>query len=76
MRRVTWQKIVSNLVRWAGSASEILRSDFRRVKFRRPLSHRFEHVFQWRSFALNPAERIDTRNYKRAQIRADQSPLF
>ncbi len=24
MRRVIWQKIVSNLVRWVGSASEIL----------------------------------------------------
>src|SRR4029077_4585659 len=57
-------------------AGEILRLDLLDVESRRPLSHRLEHLFEWRRFTPNPTQRVDARHHERAQVWADETTFF
>src|SRR5438477_9505718 len=39
-------------------------------------SHRLEHLFKWRRFALNPTQRVDASHHERAQVRAGEATLL
>ena len=44
---------------------QILRLDLLDIRFRRTLAHRLQHLFEWRRVALDPTERVDTRQVVR-----------
>jgi hypothetical protein len=66
----------SLFVWWFSGSCQILRPDLFNIEFCRALSHRLEHLFEWRRFALNSTQRVDARHHERAQVRADKTTFF
>src|SRR5579871_873226 len=76
MRLSLWSSFLCFFVRRSCRSRQILRLDLLNVEFCCELSHRLKHLFEWRRFSLNPAQRVDASHYKRAQVRADETTFF
>src|ERR1041385_8433130 len=57
---------------WAAGARKVLSLDLLDVEFGGAVAHGLEHFFERRRIAFDPAQRIDARDHKRAQVRTHQ----
>src|SRR5947208_2866886 len=59
-----------------GGAGEVLGPDLVDVESSDALTHGLEDFFENRRLAGDPTQRVDARNYERAQVGADQATFF